>query len=270
MTRTILINPPRSIDPKQRVKYGAAAALTRMAELAFEDLKSIASTIIIEKDNGSYDNQDARMRAINLAWSIVDQADLLRHLIESEGLAIQISEAKAFLDEVAAVKDVRNWMRHLPQRVDGFLSKKNPQPPVLGALSFCAVKSSRIYLADLDEIGGEDVNEYETVVLLSTAFERSHLLEGEPEKYIKFKLPVDHFFLQAHGKNISLDRLVLAMTNFCDALARGVVRFFTQKIDQVKKEGKYVSGMEDPLFPPGQTYVMSAKRDTSAASIDPA
>jgi len=259
--RQILVEPPRVIAPDQRIKYGAIAATVRMAEVAFADLYAEAAKYAEVAAIENRDQLEARMRCLNLAWSIVDQADLLRQLITSEGRAIQLKEAHDFLSEAEKVREVRNWMRHLPQRVAAYLKRKEALPPALGALSFTVLKRVRPGLQISGTINDADVIEYQTFVLPSAAFERGAKLEGVPEPYTVFKCPVDHFYLQAFGYHLNLERIVQAMTAFCDSLAEGVVHFLEGKIAELKVTGEYHPDLEKIALEHGWLYTMVAKRD---------
>jgi hypothetical protein len=260
-SRSILLNPPRIIDRAQRVKYGAMAAIVEMAESAFVDLKSTAITYAQRGKEPLSDDSNLRMKALNLAWSIVDQADLLRHTIKSEGQQIQLQEANDFLKIAEPIQEVRNWMRHLPQRIEGYLKRKEALPPALGALSFAVVRRTRPGVPISGEVADADIMEFHTLVLVSASFQRGLRLEGVPEPYASFKTPVDHFYLQAFGQHLNLERIVASMSAFCDSLAMGVRRYVDQKLKELKAAGMYRAELEQPEFQPGALYTMTAKRD---------
>ncbi|WP_027533832.1 hypothetical protein [Bradyrhizobium sp. WSM3983] len=260
MSRETLINPPRLINVDQRVKYGAVQALTGMAETALADLEQLASQMIGESNDSTRDLVNHH-RALMLAWSIVDQADLLRHLIASEGNKIDLPEKTQFLAAASDVQKVRNWMRHIPQRIDAFKAMKEPMPPILGALSFATVVRASIDLKAGACVDDRHVLEYHAVILINTALERSVQLKGAPMPFRQFRIPVDHFVLQAFGVLLPLGDIVALMSKFCDALAAGVDRWLDEQRAEMSASATDVSEMFDPQFGPGHIYRMIAKRD---------
>jgi hypothetical protein len=254
--RDMLRAPPRMIDPLQRVKYTTISALTEMAEVAFEDIRELAQQYVDQSDDAN-DNYRNNCRLMSLAWSVIDQADLLRHLISSEGEAIQISEAAAFQEIAKDFNDVRVWMRHIPQRVEGYLQRRQPVPPILGALSF----SFPVRVANrtpLEMIVPSDrVIEFHTVVVTNTSFERQGGFSGEPISFQEFRYPVDHFYLQAFGKNISLEQVVSSMRKFATAMASGIAQF----VQTTKEAYGLDDDQQTPAYESDGTYRMIAKRD---------
>lgn len=260
LSRDILISPPRLIDPAQRIKYGAILGLTEMAETAFKDLRELAIALAAPKKDGAEDPA-ARHRALTLAWSIVDQADLLRELIISEGSNISLAEAERFLNLADPIRDMRNWLRHIPQRVGNYLAASRPVPPVLGALSFTVLCRWEGGMEN-DVVSEAAVLEYHTVVLINTSFERDGGFEGEPIKYERFRHPVDHFVLQAFGRVLPLDSVVEAISAFCDAFAAGVTRWVESKIEEMRSEEQGIEFAGTPLYEHGAAiYRMIARRD---------
>ena len=262
MSREILINPPAYIDRVQRMKYGAVQALTGMAEIAWADLVQLTTQIAETNDDATRD-LSINHRALMLAWSIVDQADLLRHLIASEKGNLDLPEVAKFLAAAEPVKDVRNWMRHIPQRVKAYQSKKEPMPPVLGALSFATVVRASANLSHGALINRSDVIEFHTIVLLNTSFERAARLEGEPVLYDAFKVPVDHFVLQAFGILLPIGEIVALMGGLCDALAAALDTWVETKIAEAHTKGLDVAQFSQPAYPPGMNYRAVAKSNKS-------
>jgi hypothetical protein len=230
-----------------------------MAEVAFFDLRTLAVRIAGPEKDKTDDPAD-RHRALALAWSIVDQADLLRDLIVSETGNVSLEAAETFLDLARPIRDVRNWMRHIPQRVGNYLTLKQAVPPILGAVSFTAL---RRWIGELENDGVPDaqVIEYHAIVLVNTRFERDGAFEGEPIKYERFRVPVDHFVLQAFGFIIHLDLIVSAMSALCDAFGASVGRWADQKIKDLIREGGVAENAEAPMSEHGAgTYRMVARR----------
>ncbi len=259
MTRTILKSPPRLIDPNQRIKYGAIQAIVGMAECALSDLRELLESVIEASQDVERD-QTIDNRALLLAWSIIDQADLLRHLVESEREKIQISEKVIFLETVRGATEVRNWMRHIPQRIAAYNRKKKPMPPVLGALSFTTVVRATAPFERGDQIDAEECLEYHTVIVANTSMERNAVLEGEPIPYSTFKTPIDHIVLQAFGSMIPLEEIVLAMSRFADAFSAGVARWVDGKLAELEADGHDKASYSQPVLEDGN-YRMIAKRD---------
>lgn len=259
MSRNVLKNPPRLIDPSQRIKYGAVHGIVGMAECAYRDLRLLLADVA-ENDCDKERDELKDHRAMMLAWSIVDQADLLRHLITSESKNIDLREKGQFLAVVRPVTQVRNWMRHIPQRVMAYRDQKERMPPVLGALSFVKLVRASVPFTDGQTIDGDNCIEYHTIIMTNTPMERSAKLEGEPIPYTQFRAPIDHIVLQAFGSNIPIDEVVSGMSLFASALARAVERWLEQKLQELKSEGRDVDTISQPAFESGN-YRMVAKRD---------
>lgn len=259
MSREILVNPPQIIPVDQRVKYNTIVALTEMAEIALADIYTLAAELADQRHDARNDRMN-RNRLITLAWSVVDQADLLRHLVLSEKEKIDLQEARDFLAVAKVVQEVRNWMRHIPQRVDAYVKANQPMPPALGALSFAMPVRARVPLTEGAEIMDADIIEYHTVVILNASVQRDVGFEGEPVKYERFKVPLDHFFLQAYGHSVPLDAVVSAMSRLSDALAAGVAKWLEQvRFDASNTDGG-LEPFDKPAFQPGDVYRMVAKR----------
>lgn len=256
------MNPPSIIDPDQRVKFGAVQALTGMAEIALADLEKLASKRIDQKYDSSNDLSNNH-RALMLAWSIVDQADLLRHLITSEEGIKNLPETTKFLVAAQKVQEVRNWMRHIPQRTSAYRTKKEPMPPVLGALSFTAVIKARTNLKHGNVVSLSDTVEYHTIVLLNTSIERATSLKGEPVPFDSFRIPVDHFVLQAFGVLLPLSNIVALMGSFCDALATSVEVWVADRISELSTQGHDATLLNKPAHAVGYNYRMIAKFNES-------
>lgn len=257
--RSILKNPPRVIDPDQRIKFGAIQALVGMAECGFDELRSHLALIALE-DADKERTEQKDHRAMLLAWSIVDQADLLRHLISSEDESIQISEKDMFFEKIAVASQVRNWMRHIPQRVSGYRQRKQAMPPVLGVISFTHVVRASVPYATGDVIYDHQCLEYHTIILGNTAMERSAEILGEPTPYSSFKTPIDHVYLQAFGSVISLSEVVEVMGKFADALALAVQRWLDAKLAELSSQGIDTTSLTKPAIEPGNLR-MVARRD---------
>jgi len=260
LSRETLINPPRLINVDQRVKYGAVQALTGMAETALADLEQLASQMIGENNDSTRDLVNHH-RALMLAWSIVDQADLLRHIIASEGNRIDLLEKTQFLAAASDVQKVRNWMRHIPQRIDAYKAMKEPMPPILGALSFATVVRASTDLKAGACVDDHHVLEYHAVILMNTALERSVQLAAAPVPFKQFRIPVDHFVLQAFGVSLPLNDIVALMSKFCDALAAAVDRLLDAERAKMSSNGTDVSETFEPQFGRTHTFRITAKRD---------
>lgn len=66
-------------------------------------------------------------------WSIVDQVDILRQLLDKLG---HISSVNEFLKAAEIANKMRNRMDHLPEMIPNLAKKTKPSPPVYGAFSF--------------------------------------------------------------------------------------------------------------------------------------
>ncbi len=260
MSRKLLVNPPRLIAPDQRIKYGALQSIVAMAECAFADLKPLLEGMA-DRTNDAMPDKGEIDRALMLAWSIVDQADLLRHLIDSEGDRITIKEKTEFMEAVKDVQSARNWMRHIPQRIEGYQSANKPMPPILGALSFAVVIRATVPLSSGVVIMPDDCIEYHTIVLLNTAIERDVQLQGEPFKYKSFRTPIDHIVLQAFGLIIPLEPLIGQMGRLADAMAVGVQRWIDKVTTEYSGRLDELFELMKPAFAVGNVYRMIARRD---------
>jgi len=260
LSRNILRNPPRVIDTDQRIKYGAIHAIVVMAESAFADLTKLLAGMLDETNDATPNVEDIN-RALMLAWSIVDQADLLRHLINSESHRIKIEEKMAFVSATTDVQKVRNWMRHIPQRIKNYRAGSFPVPPILGALSFTTVVRARVPLMVGNVVQDADCVEYHTVILVNTAIERATQLEGNPIPFHSFRFPIDHIVLQAFGILLPLEPLVTLMGKFADGLASSVQRWLDGKMLELAEQGADTSDLTKPAYDEGDVFRMIARRD---------
>jgi len=260
LSRDLLRQLPCVIDADQRLKYGVVQAMVEMAECAL-------SALMIHLEGFGEAEQDAKpdIQKINhsmmLAWSIIDQADLLRHLIESESDAILIREKGPFLKVAADVKKARNWMRHIPQRVADYRKKSEAMPPILGALSFTKIVNATVPLERGKVISESHCLEYHAIVLVNTALERDTQFDGEPIQYKEFKVPIDNIVLQAFGIALPLKPLVQSMGAFADALGASIQRWLDNDMPRTLPQHVSLAAALKPAMVSGDIYRMVARRD---------
>jgi len=196
-----------------------------------------------------------------LAWTIVDQADLLRQLVKSEGRNIDLGSAKAFLDYAETARRLRNWMDHLPGRLGAYIAKKGGMPPSHGAISFAVISPETLALGHGGPVRSEHVAEFRTVVITSTSSNRETKLQGEPYPYTSYSDTIDHLVLQAFDELFRIDEIV--------ALAGAMRAEFTGKVEEIcfaeaaKRSQLDGQPIEDHLKSselPASTLVMLARR----------
>jgi hypothetical protein len=228
-SRRILRRVPLFVKPAQRIRYESIALATEIMELNLAAIRSLAEAKTLENPDDPPFSIAEISRSISLAWSIVDQADLLRQLIKAEGKDLDLDSASTFTALCGTVRTLRNWMDHLPQRIASYIAQKGKLPPAHGALSFTYIERE---VAEASA-RGEKLRRFRTIVLLSTAMQRDLQVEGVPYEYESFEVPTDHFVLQAFGEHLRLVTLVRSASAFCDDLADRVEKFCKTKAEEL-------------------------------------
>lgn len=235
MPRENLTHPSRLLQQDQRIKFGAIQAVVAMAECALSDLFTLLQSMK-HREFDSDPNEKIINRAFTLAWSIVDQADLLRQIVESEKDRIKIKEKRDFFESSNEIRVIRNWMRHIPQKIKEYRSKKNPMPPILGAISFVYIRKNHSDGQIWAKLISSEKFEYDIVVIWNTAAERSAKFEGSEVDFESFNSPIGHICLQAYGTLVPLEKIVHSMSKFADALNASVQAFVSTSINEMSNE----------------------------------
>lgn len=261
MGREFLVNAPLFVEQRQRISYESIALATQIIEINFADLVELSQRCFHRNPQApEFDSMD-RARLFSLAWSIVDQVDLLRQLVHFERRNIDLVSARAFMEAATVANTLRNWMDHLPGRISAYIEKKKKMPPAHGALSFTFV-SPDLVSRDGGPVPVADVPEYRAVVVLSTSMHRALQVEGEPIRYNEFEVPFDHFVLQAFGEHLSLSKIVALASAFCDDLGARVELFCLSKADEIAAAtGQALDGILKRSELPAGTLVMTARRN---------
>lgn len=262
--RRILYRMPAAFDVRQRIRYEAMALCTEIIELNFTQIRDISRRIAA---SGMPPNipRPTRTQLISLAWSIVDQADILRLLVQAEGSHLDTAQSRAFLSVADIARNLRNWMDHLPGRLDGYIKQAQFLPPTHGALSFTVVEPQDAEAA----IASGQLRQYRTIVILSAAAHRPMQVEGAPHDYTKFDVPTDHFVLQAFGLFLDLGRLTKFAGEFCDSLGIAVegIVLTAASSDDAKRSGYSPEEFLKPVDMLAGTLMMTATLDEPEAAI---
>lgn len=252
---------PLFLTVRQRIIFeGIGLASDVMIQSRAELLTHARSGIDLSLDNPKYPG-DIRAKMFALAWTIVDQADLLRQLVRSEGRNIDLPSAKAFLAGAEVARRLRNWMDHLPSRLDAYIAKKGAMPPSHGAISFAAISPETLALGGGEPVRSEDVAEFRTVVITSTSSNRETKLEGEPYPYASYSDTIDHFVLQAFDDLFRLDEIVALAGAMRAEFTRGVEQFcLAEAKRRSSQDGQSISAHLKSSELPATTMVMVARR----------
>ncbi|MNS99735.1 hypothetical protein D3C72_1341470 [compost metagenome] len=254
---------PAAFEVGQRIRYEAMALCVEIIELNFAQIRDISRRIAASGMPPKIPRA-TRTQLISLAWSIVDQADILRLLVQAEGAHLDTAQSRAFLDIAGVARDLRNWMDHLPGRLDGYIKQAQFLPPTHGALSFTVVEPEDAEAA----IASGKLRQYRTIVILSAAAHRPMQVEGAPHEYVKFEVPTDHFVLQAFGLFLDLGRISKIAGEFCDSLGVAVEGIVLEAASSevAKQAGCSPEEFLKPVEMLGGTLVMTATLDELAAA----
>jgi len=252
---------PLFLSVRQRIIFeGIGLATDVMTQSRSELLALARSGVDISLDNPKYDS-GVRTKMFALAWTIVDQADLLRQLVISEGDNIDLASAKAFLTYAQGAQRLRNWMDHLPGRLDAYIAKKGGMPPSHGAISFAVISAETMALGLGGPVRSEEVAEFRTVVITSTSSNRETKLEGEPHPYTSYSDTIDHLVLQAFGELFRIDEIA-ALAGTMRAEFAGKVEEFclAEAARRSEQDGKPIEDHLKSSELPATTLVMLARR----------
>jgi hypothetical protein len=126
---------PQAIDLEQRLILEGVGWAIQMLSLSYDKLKAAASRVDVAS-NTYPTSQATEMFAC--CWSIIDQCHMLRKLLERMN-PITGGLAATFIEKSEAATLIRNAMDHLHQKIQNIANKKDPMPPLFGALSFAVI-----------------------------------------------------------------------------------------------------------------------------------
>jgi len=122
---------PLAYETQGRMELEAIAFATNSIYLKHSQIYNWA----IACDSASFSNVPYQERLdlfLNL-WSIVDQADALRRLLQKGKASLVISDFLAIADPA---QQMRNKMDHLPQNIPNMAGKSGKVLPIYGVFSF--------------------------------------------------------------------------------------------------------------------------------------
>jgi hypothetical protein len=137
---------PLAINLEQRLVWEGTGWAIQMMALSYEKLKIAASQV--DATSGNYPTRLAT-EMFACCWSIIDQCHMLRKLLERVS-SDPDGKAVKFIQKFEAVSFMRNAMDHFHQNIKNMANKKDPIPPIFGALSFCLVANDDLSSTDHD------------------------------------------------------------------------------------------------------------------------
>jgi hypothetical protein len=131
---------PEGMNLEQRLILEGIGWAIQMLSLSYDKLKAAASQVDVTSD--TYPTSQAT-EMFACCWSIVDQCHMLRNLLERMNPATDGLIA-TFIEKFEAATLIRNAMDHLHQKISNIAKKKDPMPPLFGALCFAVISNEDI------------------------------------------------------------------------------------------------------------------------------
>jgi hypothetical protein len=194
---------PQAIDLEQRLVWEAAGWAIQMMGLSYDRLKTAASNIDVASTD--YPTSLAT-EMFACCWSIIDQCHMLRKLLERV-FVLPDGEVAQFIKKFETVTFIRNVMDHLPQNINNVANKKQPIPPIFGALSFCSVADDDV--SSIDNKGAPAIKGCSVVTLTAGALTHpKHNFQVVSPTGRIIELPVGGFQFMAFEYRVDLSDLM--------------------------------------------------------------
>jgi hypothetical protein len=225
----------------------------------FDEIVQSAKRAVDENSEEPVFNQPERIRLISLAWSMIDQADLLRQLIDKEKTRVELSTIPTLMEDSKLIRDLRNIMDHFPGQSNNYYAKKKAMPPSHGVIAFNLISKQLFESFDSKPIKMDDVDNYKVALIFSTGIHKDLNLQSDPFPNHHFSDYVSNFSMQAFGIVISLGALAYKTSMFCTQYSQLLYQECLKiAFERAQFEPSFDKAMEPSLVP--RTIIVDCKK----------
>jgi hypothetical protein len=233
---------PAFLVPIDRLRLEAIVFSSDVLSNAYQSLCEVAARF----DHFRPFSTRERIALFSCVWTIVDQLDALRQLIQ--GLTNKTpgpNPPQKFLDLSQNARHMRNCMDHLNGNLKN-LSKKDRRIPLFGTVAYFVVGAGDVR----DDSGARIVTGGTAVVVTagSIAADELRMLVSLPQGNQAVQIPVGQFRFDAFDCRLDIDAVLLSLeTTLVDMAKRVEDNLMGQLKTLSEQTGKDVSELAAPL-----------------------
>lgn len=205
------------------------------------------------------------------AWSIVDQAHMLRSLLHELSTEINVPAFREFAAVSEAATTLRNKMNHLHNNIANLAAKKGGQP-LHGALSFCVHRLSEAGERKVASGAGIDqpsdlAPSYIVTLTLGPMLQKNHTFWPANPAGRKIEFPIGCFQLHAFDIVLDLSAIARAAKQVFQAFETDVAKACMELIQSAAKNEEEAKKLLAPQAT-GITLVMTIQYAEGGADPD--
>jgi hypothetical protein len=242
---------PEQLDLKQRVIFEAIAFAADFVELAMERILSLVLSALKRDGDLAFTPYEQNCLFLD-AWSLVDQINNMHEIIKALPASFKTPISKNFIKHTAVVRNIRNDMEHLVQRL-GNIVGKGLTNPIFGVLTFTWIPTDKI---DKDNFIGNVV-----CTFASAVHTKSFYLDSSRCLSPNIVPPCGFFLLHAFGRTVNLGELADHARALREHL-NGALEAKCRKVaeETARRTGQTTESLLKPVISGRRTLIVRAER----------